>query len=359
MRRPFLALMIAVGGLLLIAATFMLGAAGGRQGQAVQPTLAGSAVEVPTLTHTASPTQLTASPAASTSPVPRLSPAPLITPTSTPNLHFSGEEALRHVEAQMAFGSRPTGSDASRQTAAYILQTLEDYGWETETRPFVYQGVEGQNLVGRAGLRSGPVYIFGAHYDTRRQADQDPMTPSAPVPGANDGASGVAVLLELARVIDREALDGEVWLVFFDAEDNGRLDGWEYAAGSRIFVQGLEVVPEYAVIVDMVGDTNQDIYLEGNSDPVLRAHLWAIAAGLGYGSSIIAQPRHSLLDDHMPFLEAGIPAVDIIDFDYPSWHTTQDTLDKVSAQSLERVGRTLEQFLSGGGGYPRAPADER
>ncbi len=258
---------------------------------------------------------------------------------------------MRHVRAQMAFGPRPTGSEASRQTAEYILGTLADLGWRTEVRPFAYQGVEGRNLVARAGPQGGAIFVLGAHYDTRRRADQDPHIPDMPVPGANDGASGVAVLLELARVLDREALQGEVWLVFFDAEDNGRLDGWEYIVGSRHFVENLEVRPDYAVIVDMVGDADQDIYLERHSDPLLSAHLWQIAADLGYGDHIIAEMKHTILDDHIPFLEVGIPAVDIIDFDYAYWHTTQDTIDKLSAESLERVGRMLEVFLEAGGNY--------
>lgn len=275
-------------------------------------------------------------------------PAPLL---------FDGDEAMRHVHTQMAFGPRPTGSEASRQTAEYILDTLANLGWRTEVRPFTYRGVEGRNLIARAGPEGGPIFLFGAHYDTRRRADQDPHTPDMPVPGANDGASGVAVLLELARVLDREALQGEVWLVFFDAEDNGRLDGWEYIVGSRHFVENLEVRPDYAVIVDMVGDADQNIYLEHNSDPLLSAHLWQIAADLGYGDHIMAEVRHAVLDDHTPFLEAGIPAVDIIDFDYPYWHTMQDTADKLSAESLERVGRVLETFLEAGGNYPNRASE--
>ncbi len=289
-----------------------------------------------------------------------IQPAPtLLQAEATPvPLRFDGEEAMRHIYAQMAFGPRPTGSAALRHTAQYILGTLTDLGWETEVRSFTYQGVEGRNLVARAGVQGGPIFLFGAHYDTRRRADQDPYAPDKPVPGANDGASGVAVLLELARVLDREALQGEVWLVFFDAEDNGHLDGWEYIIGSRYFVENLEIRPEYAVIVDMVGDAEQNIYLERYSDPLLSAHLWQIAADLGYGEYIIAEVRHSVLDDHTPFLEAGIPAVDIIDFDYPYWHTTQDTTDKLSAESLERVGRMLETFLEAGGRYPNRPVGQ-
>jgi glutaminyl-peptide cyclotransferase len=270
-------------------------------------------------------------------------------PLLTANQVFSGVRAMRHVEAQVAFGPRATGTQASLRTGNYILEQLERAGWRTEVQPFLYQGVEGRNLIGRAGSEGGPVFILGAHYDTRRVADQDANDPEQPVLGANDGASGVAVLLELARVLDIGLVQGEVWLVFFDAEDDGGLDSWDWIVGSQFFVSQLQVTPEYAVIVDMVGDASQDIYLEMNSDPTLQACLWNIADRLGYGEYFIAEYRHSMLDDHIPFLARGIPAVDMIDFDYPYWHTAQDTVDKVSPDSLERVGRVLETFLEEGG----------
>lgn len=283
--------------------------------------------------------------------------APTNTPAATPTpdraqITFDGDSALAYAAAQMAFGPRPTGSEGSQQAAEYILSTLDALGWQTESRPFIYQGVEGQNLVAKMGTGDGPVYMFGAHYDTRRVADQDAETPDAPMPGANDGASGVAVLLELARTVDLSSVQGDVWLVFFDAEDNGHLDDWEYIAGSRIFVEEMEVQPAYLVLVDMVGDADQQLLLEQNSDPVLRDYLWQVAAELGYAKAFIPEPGYSMTDDHTPFLQRGIPAVDIIDFDYPYWHTTEDTLDKLSADSLERVGRVLEEFLERGGAYP-------
>lgn len=278
-------------------------------------------------------------------------------PTPTPEPVFDGGAAMQHAEAQMAFGPRPTGSEASWQTGEYILSVLAQYGWTAEAQPFEYQGVAGRNLIGRSGASSEPVIILGAHYDTRRRADEDPDAPDQPVPGANDGASGVAVLLELARVLDRDAVNREVWLAFFDAEDNGRLDGWDWIAGSSYFASHLEINPEYVIIVDMIGDIDQEIYFEANSNRLLQAHLWSIAAELGYGEYFIPQVNHSMLDDHTPFLEASIPAVDLIDFDYPYWHTTHDTLDKISPQSLDRVGRVLEVFLEAGGEYPSAPSE--
>ena len=122
------------------------------------------------------------------------------------------------------------------------------------------------------------------------------------------------MLLELARVTDLTRVAGEVWLVFFDAEDNGGLGGWEYVAGSRIFVSELEITPAYMILVDMIGDADQDIYFEANSDPTLREHLWSVAWDLGYERHFIPVVHHSILDDHAPFLEQGIPAVDIIDW---------------------------------------------
>jgi Zn-dependent M28 family amino/carboxypeptidase len=256
------------------------------------------------------------------------------------------------VRDQMAYGPRPTGSEASNLTGDYILSKLNEYGWSTETQEFTYRDTSARNLVGIAGDPNGPIFLLGAHYDTRREADQDVLSPLAPVPGANDGASGVAVLLELARVLDLNRVHGQVWLVFFDAEDNGHLDGWDWIVGSTVFANQLDVIPSYAIVVDMVGDASQDIYLEGNSDPVLQGHLWEIATSLGYQEYLIPELRHTMIDDHIPFQQRGIPSVDIIDFEYSYWHTTGDTEDKLSPISLERVGRVLEVFLESGGDYP-------
>lgn len=243
----------------------------------------------------------------------------------------------------MKLGPRPTGSDAWRATGDYILAQIRKSGWATEEQNFDYRGSPVRNILGRKG--SGPVVILGAHYDTRRRADRNPTNRTAPVPGANDGASGVAVLLELARVLDAAKLRHQVWLAFFDAEDNGNLDGWEWAVGSRYMAQNLQVQPVVVIVVDMVGDADQQIYFEQNSNREWSQRIWDVAAGLGYGKYLIPQPLHSITDDHTPFAQRGIPAVDMIDFNYPHWHTTADTTDKVSPDSLERVGRTVQVFL--------------
>jgi glutaminyl-peptide cyclotransferase len=273
-------------------------------------------------------------------------PAPPPAPTATPTpATFDGERAYEHVLAQVEFGPRPTGSEALRQTGDAIAEYLRGQGWEVSFQGFAYQGTPARNIIARAG--SGPVAIIGAHYDTRRRADQDPdpARRTEPVMGANDAASGAAVLMELARVLEPETLSHQVWLVFFDAEDNGGLDGWEFIAGSRYFAANLEVEPEFVIIADMVGDADQQLYRERNSTQALQDRVWTLAQELGYGDYFIDEYKWAMLDDHTPFLERGIPALDVIDFDYPYWHTTEDTADKVAPESLERVGRVIEALL--------------
>ena len=278
---------------------------------------------------------------------------PLSLPSTTPTatilraLQFDGERAYDQVLAQEAIGPRPTGSEAGWATGDYIVDQLNKLGWSVQTQEFVFQGVRGRNIIGKAG--EGPLIILGAHYDTRPVADRDPdpNNRTQPILGANDGASGVAVLLELARVLNRDELPNQVWLAFFDAEDRGRLEGWPFSVGAREMAQGLMLRPQAVVVVDMIGDADQNIYYERNSDMELSAQLWAIAAKLGYKDNIIPEPRHTIIDDHLPFVEQGIPSVDMIDFDYAYWHTLEDTADKVSPTSLERVGRTLEVWLEG------------
>lgn len=265
--------------------------------------------------------------------------------------NFSGERAYQDVLKQVEFGPRLPGSAAHAQTVEYIQTTLMDTGWVVETQESIYQGQTVRNIVAKMG-DGQPVLLFGAHYDSRLYADNDPLPAnhSLPVPGANDGASGVGVLLELGRVLPARLakLDekpGQVWLVFFDAEDNGRIPGWDWIMGSRAFVEQLSERPDAVVIVDMIGDANLNAYIERNSDIHLRDEIWQIAGELGYGDQLIPEIKYSITDDHTPFLEAGIPAVDIIDFDYPYWHTIQDTPDKVSADSLQVIGHTLVAWL--------------
>ncbi len=258
---------------------------------------------------------------------------------------FNGEQAYADVQTQVAFGPRTPGSEGHAQVRAWMRTELESAGWMVEVHESNRMGHPIYNIIAKRD-NEAPQIILGAHYDTRFIADHDPdpAKQTEPVPGANDGASGVAVLLELARTLPEDTIP--TWLVFFDTEDNGRIEGWDWILGSRAFVAEVEINPRAAVIVDMIGDKDLNIYLEQNSDKTIRAEIWDTAASLGYGDVFIATEKHSMLDDHTPFLEAGIPAVDIIDFDYEYWHTTQDTPDKVSAESLLAVGDTLWHWVT-------------
>ena len=267
------------------------------------------------------------------------------------SIAFDGQRAYSDVRTQVAFGPRIPGSEGHARVQAWMQQELEAAGWQVELQTSEAFGQTVENLVARRSA-DRPQIILGAHYDTRIFADNDPdpAQRNQPVPGANDGASGVAVLLELARSLPENAVP--VWLVFFDAEDNGRIAGWDWILGSREFVRINPVQPRAVIIVDMIGDADLNIYKERNSNPDLMDQIWSVAGGLGYGAKFFPEYKHSMLDDHTPFLEVGIPAVDIIDFDYPYWHTVGDTPDKVSAESLQAVGETLHAWIVEQSGQP-------
>jgi len=262
---------------------------------------------------------------------------------------FSGRNAYTHVRRLVALGPRAVGTPGNRQAGDYIIRHLERYGWEVSTQEFAYGDENLRNIIARKG--HGPIVLLGTHYDTRPLADRDPSDRTQPVPGANDGGSGVGVLLELGRILGPPATEqAEIWLVFFDGEDRGEIEGWPYSVGAYQMVSDLArsgaAKPSYVVVVDMVGDADQTIYYEWSSTMALQEHIWGIAERLGYGAYFKKQVRHHILDDHTPFVQWGVPAALLIDFDYRYWHTTQDTSDKISADSLQRVGAILETLLN-------------
>jgi Zn-dependent M28 family amino/carboxypeptidase len=261
------------------------------------------------------------------------------------SIHFNGQRAYQDVLAQVAFGPRVPDSLAHAETITYIQNELRKTGWQAHIQDTTWQGFAIRNIIASRTDQT-PQIILGAHYDSRMLADQDPGPGRfAPVPGANDGASGVAVLLELARTLPKDSLP--TWLVFFDAEDDGGIAGRDWIMGSQAFVASLPFHPKAAIIVDMVGDADLNIYIERNSNAALVAEIWGQAARLGFDQQFIPAIKYSMEDDHTPFLKAGIPAVDIIDFDYPYWHTAADTPDKVSPKSLQIVGETLRAWVMG------------
>jgi len=274
-------------------------------------------------------------------------------PGETPK--FDSSRALKDIEYQVSLGPRVPGSIGHTEVVKWIVGELENSGWEVEVQGLTWGGQPIQNITAKIGDGT-PWVIFGAHYDTRMVADRDPSPQNRmlPVPGANDGASGVSVLLELARILpdylDNSTEDilqkpGQIWLVFFDAEDNGKIPGWDWAMGSQAFVQELEDYPDAVVIVDMIGDRDLNLCREGFSDQEILNSIWRGAQKLGYGEYFQYSKECFIRDDHIAFLNAGIPAVDLIDIDYQYWHTVEDTIDKVSAESLQIIGETLLEWL--------------
>ncbi len=260
------------------------------------------------------------------------------------NPNFNGERAYADVKFQVDLGPRTMGSQAHDLVTKWMISNLHNQKWMVDTQEAVTSGVAIKNIIAKRGLGT-PWIIIGSHYDLRSYADKDPTPQNRklPVPGANDGASSVAVLLELARVIPNN-VDKQIWLVFFDAEDNGNAFGTGWDLGSEYFVSMLSGQPDSVIILDMIGDKDLNIYMEGNSNPDLNNEIWSVATELDY-SQFIPKYKYNLIDDHTPFLKAGIRAVDVIDFDYPYYHTVEDTADKVSAESLQVVGDTIMNWL--------------
>ncbi len=266
-------------------------------------------------------------------------------PKSLVEQQFDPDRAYADLQAQMNYGYRIPGTDSHEKVFSYIQDELQKAGWKVEIQDLTYEGHPVKNITAKRSNTDSPI-ILAAHYDTRMVADHDPdeNLRSQPVPGANDGASGVSVLLEIARVLPDQ--DKNVWLVFFDTEDQGHIMGWDWILGSQVYAENLQVIPRAVIVIDMIGDADLNIYREKNSDPTLTDQIWQSAKELGFENKFIDEEKYSMLDDHTAFLDKGIPAVDIIDFDYPYWHTTQDTTDKVSPESLMVIGNTLLRWLT-------------
>ncbi|XP_060085384.1 glutaminyl-peptide cyclotransferase-like [Ylistrum balloti] len=266
---------------------------------------------------------------------------------------FSGEKAYEYVKQQAAFGPRPTGSNANKKLRQWLTTQLQDNHWAVSRQQFQSpKNTVSENIIATRG--EGRTVLLGAHYDTRLISDEDQDTTQRQNPGigANDGASGVAVLLELARILKPEELDLRICLAFFDAEDNGNIDGWQWILGSSYYVENPGFItdcdrPNAVVVVDMVGDRDLQIYRDFGATASLETAPWQQAKKLKI-SAFQANYRYRILDDHVPFLRQGIPAAILIDFEYPYWHTTEDTVDKVTASSLSQVGQVIEAWITNG-----------
>lgn len=256
---------------------------------------------------------------------------------------FDSARAFGHLQKIVAIGPRPAGTPAGRQTRTYIVEALAALGIKAEEQPFEARTPRG--VVKMANVRAtipGPGagrIIFAGHFDTKLFDDISFV-------GANDGGSSTAFLIELARVLKERKNATTIELLFLDGEEavvEWSLDR-DSTYGSRHYVEaakqdGTLKDIRALVLVDMIGDRDLVVQREPNSTPWLTDAIWSTAKQLKRPE--FAGTDYAVEDDHIPFLRAGVPAVDIIDLDYPAWHTAEDTIDKVSPASLQAVGDVL------------------
>ena len=269
---------------------------------------------------------------------------------------FNAKRAFAYLKKQCEFGPRVPGTTIHQETGVYLFKELEKYADAVVFQPFEFQHqdrtIEMNNILARFGKGSGGKILLAAHWDTRPFADRDPdpVNRNTPILGANDGASGVAVLLEIARVLKSRPPPTQVIIVLFDGEDYGRTVATMFL-GSTYFAKNMgRWEADFGILLDMVGDRSLELPMEGyswNAARDLTEAIWRRAEELGL-PAFLRRLGPAIMDDHLPLIQAGVPTINIIDFDYPHWHTVEDTPDKCSAESLEIVGRLVLDIIYSG-----------
>lgn len=272
---------------------------------------------------------------------------------------FDGNRAYEWVKRQVAFGPRTPGTAAHDSCFAMLVAALRKNADVVETDSFHYHAPELDkdlrlmNVMARFRPSEKRRVLLAAHWDTRPWADRDPDSTrrNQPILGANDGGSGVGVLLALAEQLHRRAPGIGVDLALFDGEDLGTdTNPSGFFRGSKRYLEwrATEPAPLFVVVIDMVGRKDASFYWEGNSynrSSNIVLLLWNRAKDLGerqFRSGV----KFTIADDHVPFLEADIPAIDVIDFDFPAWHTHKDDLSAVDPSTMEAVGRVLVDLVT-------------
>ncbi len=275
---------------------------------------------------------------------------------------FNKDNAYTLLKKQVAFGPRVPGTKAQTDCLAFLTNELAKHTDKVFVQRF-QQDVKGKsipliNLIGLTNPTAKRQILLAAHWDSRPMADQEIIAEKRryPIAGANDGASGVAVLLELTRIFAARKPEIGVITVFFDGEDYGNTEKTMYL-GAKYFAKTMNTAlvyenrklkPEHGILLDMIGDSDLNIYKERNSvdaAPKLVEAIWKTAADLGYAKQFKNSEKYEITDDHLPLIDAGLPCIDIIDFDYAYWHTTADTPDKCSPESLKVVGDVVSAYV--------------
>jgi len=272
-----------------------------------------------------------------------------------PETEFSGESAFRYLVQQCEFGPRNPGSTGHSECLQFLVEELRKFTHIVSTQQFLHRDTDldkiltMHNIIARfpgTNHRAQPV-LLAAHWDTRPRADRDPNPENRnnPIIGANDGASGVAVLLETARIFSEFPPPIPVDILLTDGEDYGK-EGeiHNYFLGAKHFAKNLPKIPyKLGILLDMIGDKDLRIPREAYSVETLPDFVdsvWKRARNLGL-KAFTRRKGPYVLDDHQPLIEAGVPIIDIIDFDYDYWHTLEDTPDKCSAESLKQIGMLI------------------
>lgn len=279
-------------------------------------------------------------------------------------LVFSSDSAYHYVETQVGFGPRVPGTEAHRLCGDWLAAKLNSFGADVTQQTASLITFDGthipmRNIFARVNPNAEKRILLLAHWDCRPWADHDPdpTKRNNPVDGANDGASGTAVILELARILSQESNGTGIDILLCDAEDWGEEsndDSW--ALGARYFVENPiyeGYMPSAAILLDMVGAHDATFmreYYSQLSNPALADKIWAIANGLGYDKLFVNKMGSAINDDHVELIKGGIPAIDIIDYRegsgfYDGWHTSSDNLDAISKETLGAVGNVLENYI--------------
>ena len=280
---------------------------------------------------------------------------------------FSADSAYTYLERQVDFGPRVPGSVPHRKCGEWLESELKRHGAQVTVQDVTLRAFDGtalpsRNILGQFNPDVSDRTLLLAHWDTRPWADEDPdeNNRKKPVPGANDGASGVSVLLELARVLGESGTDQGVDILFVDAEDYGTEgDDLSWAMGARHFAQNPPINgyrPSRAILLDMVGGENavfrREYFSQQEASDLVDA-VWAAAARAGYADRFSNEWGGAITDDHLEFLKIGVPAIDVIAFSPetgfpPTWHTLSDNMEHIDRNSLKAVGATLLVFLGAG-----------
>ncbi len=280
--------------------------------------------------------------------------------SAPPVREFDGRKALTYAADQLAFGPRIPGSPGHETTARWLdsmlrlrADTVLVQAWDHRTA--AGKVLPMRNVLARFNVAATKRVLFITHWDTRPRADAAESTDTmAPVPGANDGASGVAVQMAMADALKLQAPGIGVDLLFVDGEDYGDFYATgrpDVLIGARYYADHpLVPFPKYAILLDMIGDRTLQIKQEGfslSAAPDVVQKVWAAAARLGHASTFVDQAGIEITDDHVEFIRVGVPTIDVIDIDYPWHHTKDDTLDKISAESLQIVGDVMMLVIRG------------